>query len=120
MRSPIFHKLSANAASVFDLTSYDLLALPLKSAPSDLDDAGKGSIRDDDDMDESPIGMPIKIQDNDYPDNVIRLLRQGVKYVFVIYEENRSFDSYCATFPGAEGLFSYPASQTEDAPQVEA
>lgn len=41
MRSPIFHKLSANAACVFDLTSYDLLALPLKSAPSDLDDAGK-------------------------------------------------------------------------------
>lgn len=62
MRSPIFHKLSANAACVFDLTSYDLLALPLKSAPSDLDDAGKGSIRDDDDMDESPIGMPIKIR----------------------------------------------------------
>lgn len=40
--------------------------------------------------------------------------------MFVIYQENRSFDSYCATFPGAEGLFSYPNSQTEDAPQVEA
>jgi phospholipase C len=40
------------------------------------------------------------------------LLRQHVKYVFVIYQENRSFDSYFGTFPGADGLFSQPASRT--------
>ena len=40
------------------------------------------------------------------------LLRQKVKYVFVIYQENRSFDSYFGTFPGVDGLFSRPASQT--------
>ncbi|MGH9430435.1 MAG: phospholipase C [Terriglobia bacterium] len=34
------------------------------------------------------------------------LLRQKIKYVFVIYQENRSFDSYFGTFPNAEGFFS--------------
>ncbi|MBV8282861.1 MAG: phosphoesterase, partial [Candidatus Eremiobacteraeota bacterium] len=33
-------------------------------------------------------------------------LRQKIKYVFVIYQENRSFDSYFGTFPGADGFFS--------------
>jgi phospholipase C len=43
---------------------------------------------------------------------MIQLLQKKVKYVFVIYQENRSFDSYFGTFPGAEGLFSHPAAQT--------
>ena len=42
----------------------------------------------------------------------IALLRSKVKYVFVLYQENRSFDSYFGTFPGADGLFSQPASRT--------
>ncbi len=46
-----------------------------------------------------------------HPD-MIRLLQQKVKYVFVIYQENRSFDSYFGTFPGAEGLYSHPAAET--------
>src|SRR5579859_5457843 len=41
-----------------------------------------------------------------------RLLHQRIKYVFVIYQENRSFDSYFGTFPGADGLFSRPAEAT--------
>jgi len=45
-------------------------------------------------------------------DQLIALLRQHVKYVFVLYQENRSFDSYFGTFPGADGLFSRPADQT--------
>ncbi|HKM81299.1 MAG TPA: alkaline phosphatase family protein, partial [Candidatus Acidoferrum sp.] len=44
--------------------------------------------------------------------DMIRLLQKRVKYVFVLYQENRSFDSYFGTFPGAEGLFSHPAAQT--------
>ena len=40
------------------------------------------------------------------------LLRNQVKYVFVIYQENRSFDSYFGTFPGADGLFSQSADKT--------
>ena len=43
---------------------------------------------------------------------IVALLREKVKYVFVLYQENRSFDSYFGTFPGAEGLFSHPADQT--------
>ena len=42
----------------------------------------------------------------------IALLRQKVKYVFVLYQENRSFDSYFGTYPGADGIYSQPPSQT--------
>ena len=38
----------------------------------------------------------------------IELLRQKVKYVFVIFHENESFDHYFGTYPGANGLFSAP------------
>ena len=46
------------------------------------------------------------------PAQTLTLLRAHVKYVFVLYQENRSFDSYFGTFPGADGLFSQPANQT--------
>jgi len=39
-------------------------------------------------------------------DALIANLRKHVKYVFVIYQENRSFDSYFGTYPGAENLAS--------------
>jgi phospholipase C len=42
----------------------------------------------------------------------IELLRQKVKYVFVIFAENRSFDHYFGTFPGADGLFKAPEGFT--------
>ena len=35
----------------------------------------------------------------------VQLLRQKVKYVFVMFQEN-SFDHYFGTFPGANGIFS--------------
>ncbi|HYL62637.1 MAG TPA: alkaline phosphatase family protein, partial [Candidatus Methylomirabilis sp.] len=40
------------------------------------------------------------------------LVRRRIKYVFVIYQENRSFDSYFGTFPGAEGIFSHRREST--------
>lgn len=43
---------------------------------------------------------------------VAALLRRKIKYVFVLYQENRSFDSYFGTFPNAEGIFSHPAKDT--------
>jgi phospholipase C len=39
-------------------------------------------------------------------DALIRQLRQKVKYVFVIFNENHSFDNEFGTFPGANGVFS--------------
>ncbi len=42
----------------------------------------------------------------------VALLKKRVKYVFVLFQENRSFDFYFGTFPGASGLFSQPAAQT--------
>jgi phospholipase C len=43
---------------------------------------------------------------------IIRRLRQRVKYVFVIFNENHSFDNEFGTFPGANGLFSGSPEQT--------
>jgi len=43
---------------------------------------------------------------------VVACLRQQVKYVFVLYQENRSFDSYFGTFPGAQGIYAQPVGQT--------
>jgi phospholipase C len=42
----------------------------------------------------------------------LALLQQKVKYVFVLFQENRSFDFHFGTFPGADGLFSKPAGKT--------
>jgi phospholipase C len=42
----------------------------------------------------------------------LALLQQHVKYVFVLFQENRSFDYHFGTFPGARGYFTQPASQT--------
>lgn len=42
---------------------------------------------------------------------LIANLRARVKHVFVIYQENRSFDSYFGTYPGADNLASSEAQQ---------
>jgi phospholipase C len=42
----------------------------------------------------------------------IDLLRRRVKYVFVIFHENESFDHYFGTYPGANGLFEAPKGFT--------
>ena len=45
----------------------------------------------------------------------IALLHQKVKYVFVLFQENRSYDHYFGTYPGANGLFStYPGANPAD------
>ena len=36
----------------------------------------------------------------------LALLQKNIKYVFVLFQENRSFDFYFGTYPGANGLFS--------------
>jgi phospholipase C len=43
---------------------------------------------------------------------IIKLIQQNIKYVFVIFQENRSFDEEYGTFPGAYGLFSQPEQDT--------
>lgn len=45
-------------------------------------------------------------------DQLLSLVQKNIKYVFVIYQENRSFDSYFGTFPGANGLFSQAVADT--------
>ena len=41
-----------------------------------------------------------------------QLVQEKIRYVFVLYQENRSFDSYFGTFPGAEGLFTRKPNET--------
>jgi phospholipase C len=45
-------------------------------------------------------------------DQKLDLLRKHIKYVFVLFQENRSFDFYFGTYPGARGLFSQPKDKT--------
>ena len=46
------------------------------------------------------------------------LLRQHIRYVFVLFQENRSFDHYFGTYPGANGLFAtYPGADPHDPEQ---
>jgi phospholipase C len=42
----------------------------------------------------------------------LELLRKKIRYVFVLFQENRSFDFYFGTYPGARGLFSQPTDKT--------
>ncbi len=42
----------------------------------------------------------------------LALIKKNIKYVFVLFQENRSFDFYFGTYPGADGLYSKPASET--------
>jgi phospholipase C len=54
--------------------------------------------------------------DDDVPylshEQKLELIRHHIKYVFVIFHENESFDHYFGTFPGANGLFSAPHDTT--------
>lgn len=40
---------------------------------------------------------------------LIQALRQNIKYVFVIFNENHSFDNEFGTFPGANGIYANAA-----------
>jgi phospholipase C len=45
-------------------------------------------------------------RDHDHDDNIAELLREKVKNVFVIFNENHSFDNEYGTFPGVNGVYS--------------
>jgi phospholipase C len=54
---------------------------------------------------------------HDGDDDIAHLLREKIKYVFVIFNENHSFDNEYGTFPGVNGIYSdgrhpRPASAT--------
>ena len=42
-------------------------------------------------------------------DAKLKLIREHIKYVFVLFQENRSFDFYFGSYPGADGLYAGPA-----------
>ena len=50
------------------------------------------------------------------PKQKLELLRQKVKYVFILFQENRSFDAYFGTYPGANGLFASYKSRNKNDP----
>jgi phospholipase C len=61
---------------------------------------------------QQPIGIFAESPYAESPSEVLKGVREKINYVFVIYQENRSFDSYFGTFPGADGLFSRPPEET--------
>ena len=42
----------------------------------------------------------------------LALLQKKIKYVFVLFQENRSFDFYFGSYPGAHNLYSQPPAET--------
>jgi phospholipase C len=52
------------------------------------------------------------------PAQIDRLLAARIKHVFIIYQENRSFDSEFGTFPGANGVWS-PSARTHGFTQID-
>ncbi|SEF50804.1 phospholipase C [Bryocella elongata] len=44
-------------------------------------------------------------------DQKLALIKKDIRYVFVLFQENRSFDFYFGNYPGADGLYNKPASQ---------
>lgn len=50
--------------------------------------------------------LPIESSPSLTHEQKLELLRKKIKYVFVLFQENRSFDFYFGTYPGANGLFS--------------
>ena len=38
----------------------------------------------------------------------LQLIRRHIKYVFVLFQENRSFDFYFGSYPGADGIYAGP------------
>ena len=53
--------------------------------------------------------LKVKAAADAAPSQLIADLRSHVRHVFIIYQENHSFDEYFGTFPGAEGLASADA-----------
>ena len=41
-------------------------------------------------------------------DEKLKLIREHIKYVFVLFQENRSFDFYFGSYPGADGIYEGP------------
>jgi phospholipase C len=41
----------------------------------------------------------------------VELARRRIKHVFILFQENRAFDFYFGSFPGADGLYSRPPSE---------
>jgi phospholipase C len=58
--------------------------------------------------------MTLSVESSPYlsKEEKLTLLQKKIKYVFVLFQANRSFDFYFGTYPGARGLFSQPKGQT--------
>src|SRR5215472_5606767 len=56
----------------------------------------------------SPDAAPVQAASAD-PASLVAMVRAHVKHVFVIYQENHSFDEYFGTYPGADNLASAAA-----------
>ena len=56
--------------------------------------------------DVAPFVIDLASDPNPSAAEMTALLRQKVKYVFVIFNENHSFDNEYGSFPGVNGLYS--------------
>lgn len=92
------------SARVLALVALAALVLPASNAPA------APSIQPDPEV--AHYAVPAAREPKLSREREVALLHKKIRYIFVIYQENRSFDSYFGTFPGADGLFSQPAADT--------
>ena len=87
-------------------------ALALAAPKVTLQPAGQGP-------DNRAAGVTVNNPASDPPltaSQLARLLRQKIKYVFVIFNENHAFDNEYGTYPGVNGLYADADGQTRIAP----
>ncbi len=56
----------------------------------------------------------VRVEDTPYLTHAqkLNLIRRKIKYVFVLFQENRSFDFYFGSYPGAHNLYSQSPDKT--------
>lgn len=110
---------SSSAAAAFSLVLQPLVVTVARAADTDRALTAVITGQPDPNSDVAPYYSNPAVDRNLPSEAMIELLRHRVKYVFVLFQENRSFDHYFGTFRGANGLFSdgtqprVPASNTQ-------
>ena len=83
-----------------------LLAVLSAGATARAQDTGPAEVRAKPGREVKPFVLPGNKEPSLTHEEKLALVRAHIKHVFILFQENRSFDFYFGTFPGADGLYS--------------
>ncbi len=83
-----------------------LMAALLPGAAAGAQDSDKVEVGPTPSKDVKPFVMDLRREPQLSHDEKLALVRSRIKHVFILFQENRSFDFYFGTYPGADGLYS--------------